>query len=238
MFDLQAPDGIPPLELLDAAALPRARPTELTGPRCPQTRAVGLAGTATAPHGSHRPHPRRRRRPRGDHERRARRAPGARPGDHVGLPGGLPLRGRAPRPGAGRLRRRRAAGRVGAAGGQARAPTRGRGSCSTAPPPARAATPTATSSSTTSRSPAATRSSAATPGSSWWSTSAASTAPTSTASRWTRRCWPTATRCRSASSGWSSSPGPRRGRRVAGSAVGDTARGRPSGGARGRSVAV
>ena len=75
--------------------------------------------------------------------------------------------------GAVRVGRRRAAGGFGAAGGQARAPTRARGSCSTAPRPARAATPTATSSSTTSLSRAGTPSSGATRATSSWSTSAA-----------------------------------------------------------------
>jgi hypothetical protein len=53
-----------------------------------------------------------------------------------------------------------------------------------------------------------TPSSAARAASSSSATSAASTAPTSTASRSTRRCLPMATRCRSASSGWCSSPVP------------------------------
>jgi pSer/pThr/pTyr-binding forkhead associated (FHA) protein len=56
-----------------------------------------LSGTAPDPAIG----PIRRRRPRGDHERRARRAAGARPGDHIGLPRGLPLRGGAPRTGSG-----------------------------------------------------------------------------------------------------------------------------------------
>ena len=66
----------------------------------------------------------RRRRPRGDHERRARRATGARPGDDVGLPGRLPHRVGAAGPGAVRLGRRRAAGGLGAAGRQARSQRR------------------------------------------------------------------------------------------------------------------
>ena len=74
----------------------------------------------------------RRRRPRGDHERRARRAPGARPGDHIGLSRGLPRRGRGPCPGPAGLRCRRATRRGRPPGGQARARTRAPASCSTA----------------------------------------------------------------------------------------------------------
>ena len=72
------------------------------------------------------------------------------------------------------------------------------------PPRQPDAIPTATSSSTTSPSVADMPNSAGTMTNSRSSTSAASTAPTSTANRWTPQYWPTATRCRSASSAWCS----------------------------------
>ena len=72
------------------------------------------------------------------------------------------------------------------------------------PPRRPAAIPTATSSSTTSPSAVGTLNSEWRPTSSRSSTSAASTAPMSTTSRWSRRCWPTATRSRSASTVWCS----------------------------------
>ena len=182
MLDIRPADAAQLEGLLDAAAY--ARLTDATDRHADDLRRPSAADrsvrriecrryvdTETARNAAVAAH--RRRRPRGDHERRAGRAARARPGDHVGLPGRLPRRRRAARPGSSRSpasTRCRPARRC---WWSSAARTRVRVSCSTARPRAPAGTRTATSSSTTSPSPAGTRSSAATPGSSWWSTSAA-----------------------------------------------------------------